>query len=68
MITFSSICDRFLETLGYEKKECASDNEAKKFAAEMPEDSKVYPVVYLKVIQREKKIMKSFMFLERNLT
>lgn len=68
MITFSSICDRFLETLGYEKKECASDNEAKKFAAEMPEDSKVYPVVYFKVIQREKKIMKSFMFLERNLT
>lgn len=48
MITFSSICDRFLETLGYEKKECASDNEAKKFAAEMPEDSKVYPVVYFK--------------------
>lgn len=48
MITFSSICDRFLETLGYEKKECASDNEAKKFAAEMPEDSNVYPVVYFK--------------------
>ena len=23
MITFSSICDRFLRTLGYEKKECA---------------------------------------------
>lgn len=48
MMTFSFICDRFLETLGYEKKECASDNEAKKFAAEMPEDSKIYPVVYFK--------------------
>ncbi len=48
MITFSSICDRFLETLGYDKKECTSDLEAKKFAAEMPEDSKVYPVVYFK--------------------
>ena len=34
--------------LGYEKKECATDEEAKKFAAEMPEDSKVYPVVYFR--------------------
>lgn len=48
MITFSSICDRFLESLGYEKKECATDDEAKKFAAEMPEDSKIYPVIYFK--------------------
>lgn len=48
MITFSSICDRFLQSLGYEKKECATDEEAKKFAAAMPEDSNVYPVVYFK--------------------
>lgn len=48
MITFSSICDRFLESLGYEKKECPTDDEAKKFAAGMPEDSKIYPVVYFK--------------------
>lgn len=48
MITFSSICDKFLETLGYEKKECGTDDEAKIFAAEMSEDSKVYPVVYFK--------------------
>lgn len=48
MITFSSICDRFLQSLGYEKKECATDEEAKKFAAEMSEDSKIYPVVYFK--------------------
>ena len=48
MMTFSVICDRFLSALGYEKKECASDEEAKKFAAEMPWDSKVYPVVYFK--------------------
>lgn len=46
MITFSSICDKFLQTLGYEKKECATDEEAKRFAAEMPEDSTIYPVVY----------------------
>lgn len=48
MITFSSICDKFLETLGYEKKECGTDDEAKVFAAEMSENSKVYPVVYFK--------------------
>lgn len=48
MITFSSVCDRLLETLGYEKKECATDEEARKYAAEMPEDSKIYPVVYFK--------------------
>ncbi|WP_301069531.1 UDP-N-acetylglucosamine 4,6-dehydratase [uncultured Bacteroides sp.] len=48
MITFSSICDRFLGALGYEKKECADEEEAKRFASEMPEDSKTYPVVYFK--------------------
>ena len=46
MMTFSSICDRFLETLGYEKKECATDEEAKRFASEILEGSKIYPVVY----------------------
>ena len=46
MITFSSICDRFLETLGYRKKEFESDQEARKYAYEMPEDSKVWPVFY----------------------
>jgi len=48
MITFSSICDKFIEAMGYEKKEFDSDEDAKKFAAEMPADSKVYPVVYSK--------------------
>ena len=48
MITFSSICDRFLRTLGYEKKECATDEEARRYAAEMADDSKIYPVVYFK--------------------
>lgn len=46
MITFSSVCDRFLETLEYRKKECESDEEARKYAFDMPEDSKVYPVFY----------------------
>lgn len=48
MITFSSICDKFLEMLEYDKKECLADDEAKRFAAEMPDDSKTYPVVYFK--------------------
>lgn len=46
MITFSSICDKFLRYLGLEKKECKTDEEAKAFASSMPADSKVYPVVY----------------------
>lgn len=48
MITFSTICDRFLHTLGYERKECGTDEEARKFAFEMPDNSKIYPVVYFK--------------------
>ena len=48
MKTFSSICDDFLASQGLEKKECASDEEARLFASKMPFDSKVYPVVYSK--------------------
>lgn len=48
MITFSNICDKFIEELGYEKKEFDNDEAAKKYAAEMPEDTKVWPVVYSK--------------------
>ncbi len=48
MMTFSSIADKFLHTLGYEIKYCSSEEEARKFAAEMPADSKVYPVYYFK--------------------
>ena len=46
MMTFSLICDKFLETLGYEKHECTTDEEARAFAYEMPEGSLSYPVVY----------------------
>ena len=46
MMTFSLICDKFLDTLGYEKRECANDEEAKAFAYEMSEGSLSYPVVY----------------------
>lgn len=48
MMTFSSIADRFLHDLGYEVKYCASEEEARKFAAEMPMDTKEYPVYYFK--------------------
>jgi hypothetical protein len=48
MMTFSSIADKFLNALGYETKNCSSEEEARKFAAEMPMDSKEYPVYYFK--------------------
>lgn len=46
MKTFSSIADEFLHRLGYEVKYCSSEEEARRFAAEMPADSKIYPVYY----------------------
>ena len=48
MLTFSSICTVMLEKMGKSPIECSSDEEAKKIASEMPEDSKTYPVVYFK--------------------
>lgn len=46
MLTFSSICDEFVKAEGFEKKECGSDAEAKKYASNMGYDSEMYPVVY----------------------
>lgn len=46
MLTFSSICDSFLDAEGMKKKECSSDDEAKRFARQMPFDTDTYPVVY----------------------
>ena len=48
MMTFSSIADKFLKDLGYEVKYCSSEEEARKCAAEMPPDSREYPVYYFK--------------------
>ena len=48
MLTFSRICDDFVKAEGFEKKECASDAEAKHFAAQMADDNPDYPVVYFK--------------------
>ena len=48
MLTFSSICDEFVKAEGFAKKECGSDAEAKRFAAEMSYEGETYPVVYFK--------------------
>lgn len=48
MLTFSSICDKYIETLGCSKREFDNDEAAKRFAVAMPFDSKNYPVVYFK--------------------
>lgn len=46
MMTFSSICDRFLHSLGYKIKYCSSEEEARKYANDMGEDNDTYPVYY----------------------
>jgi FlaA1/EpsC-like NDP-sugar epimerase len=52
MLTFSSICDKFVMANGLEKKECSSDAEAKVKAAELKVSPRggdlegAYPVVY----------------------
>jgi FlaA1/EpsC-like NDP-sugar epimerase len=48
MLTFSSICDEFVKSEGFAKKECDSDEEAKKYASQMSYESENYPVVYFK--------------------
>ena len=46
MLTFSAICDDFVKAEGFEKKECGSDAEAKRYAADMSCENTTYPVVY----------------------
>ena len=48
MLTFSSICDDFVKTQGFDKKEYSSDAEAKKYASDMSYNDETYPVVYFK--------------------
>ena len=48
MLTFSSICDEFVKSEGFYKKECANDEEAKRYAHQMSFESVTYPVVYFK--------------------
>ena len=46
MMRFSTIADRFIRAAGFIPKECESDDEARRLAAEMPESTKEWPVVY----------------------
>lgn len=48
MLTFSTICDKFVKAEGFTKVECKNDSEAKKYAADMSYESDSYPVVYFK--------------------
>ena len=48
MMTFSSIANKFLAELGYEPVCCQSEEDARKMAAELPDNSKLYPVYYFK--------------------
>lgn len=46
MLTFSNICDEFIKAEGFVKKECANDEEAKRYAYTLNNDDSSYPVVY----------------------
>ncbi len=46
MLSFSTICDSFVSEEGFRKKECANEDEARKYAASMSYESETYPVVY----------------------
>ena len=48
MMTFSTIADRFLAALGYSVRQCSSEEEARRFASEMPESPECWPVYYFK--------------------
>lgn len=48
MLTFSAICDDFVKAVGFRKKECIDDEEAKRYAHHMSLDSETYPVIYFK--------------------
>ena len=46
MLTFSAICDAFVDANGLSKRELHNDDEAKRIAHEMTDGAKDYPVVY----------------------
>ena len=46
MLTFSAICDAFVDANGLSKQELHSDDEAKRIAHEMADDETNYPVIY----------------------
>lgn len=48
MLVFSTICDDFVKSEGFQKIEFVNDDEAKCYACRMSYDSDTYPVVYFK--------------------
>ena len=48
MLTFSTVCDSFVQAHGLQKIECPNDDAAKEYADGMSYDSDKYPVVYFK--------------------
>ena len=46
MLPFSDICDQYIKAMGYERRLCQSDDQAKEFAANMGENSAEYPACY----------------------
>jgi len=48
MLTFSAICDDFVKAEGFEKKDCFSDDEARRYAGTMDDNSLQYPVFYFR--------------------
>ena len=48
MMTFSSIADKFLAALGYVPQYCESEEQARKSASLLTDESKNYPVYYFK--------------------
>ena len=67
MMTFSSITERFLNEVGYEVELCESEDEARKYAAEMPYDSKKYPVYFFKSDTTGEKSFEEFYVPEEHL-
>ena len=66
MLTFSSICDDFLKAEGFTKKECGSDAEAKKYAAQMEYNNDTYPVLYFQSDTTGEKACRKLMFFSRS--
>ena len=60
MLTFSEICDNFVKAEGFSKVECASDPEAKQYAARMGYDSVRYPVSTSRATPPERRRMRNF--------
>ena len=67
MLTFSTICDDFVNAEGFKKVEFKNDFEAKKYAAVMDYDSDTYPVVTSSLILQVKRHTRSSIFPARKL-